>query len=231
MTITVHRSEERGAMKLDWLDSKFSFSFADYHNPRRMGFGALRVLNDDIIAPHSGFGMHHHADMEIITIILKGTIDHEDSMGNKYSLSEGEVQVMSTGTGIMHSEKNSQDEDTHLLQIWVYPDKRGHTPRYNQRKFEIPTDELTTLVDKNKDNALTIHQEVVIRRGKLSEGQNLDFNLKEGRGLFIFVIQGEVRINDQILRTRDSAEITESVRLEIKEESDVLFIEIPHQKD
>ena len=205
--ITLHRADTRGHAQHQWLDAFHTFSFADYYDPTRMQFGALRVLNNDTIAPGKGFGTHPHDNMEIITIPLSGSLEHRDSMGNTSVIHAGEVQVMSAGTGVAHSEYNaSQTEPIELLQIWVRTKTRGVTPRYDEHSYlPLSPDSLTQVVSPDPEDAGTwIHQDAWFHLGTLSSGKGLTYNLKKpGNGVYIFVIEGDIKIQDTLLRRRD----------------------------
>ena len=215
----IHKSEQRGSFKNEWLDTKYSFSFSNYFNPERMGFGALKVVNDDIIAPGGGFGMHPHENMEIITIVLKGGLAHKDSTGGKGVLTPEEVQVMSAGSGVLHSEYNASDnEEVELLQLWIETANQDVQPRYDQKKFEI-----TGKTEIVGDNSLMIHQDarIYLIKGEYEEA----VKVPQGFGHFVFCIEGKVRVNDEILKRRDSAEITDDYKL--KSDTYSIIIEIP----
>ena len=225
-------SESRGLADHGWLKSRFTFSFAEYYDPKRMGFGALRVINDDFIAPAKGFGMHPHRDMEIVSIPLAGILNHRDSEGNATGIRKGEVQIMSAGTGIFHSEFNgSENEEVRLLQIWVMPKKYGIKPRYDQKNYELKDNELTLLVSpEGTGTAVGINQDAYFSLGRLTQGTTLNYDVKkEGNGVFAFVLSGNVRVNGQELNTRDAVGISETKRLELHAQSaaEILLIEVP----
>ena len=189
----LHKSTDRGIGDLAWLKSRFSFSFARYYNPDRRGYGKIRVLNDDIIEPDRGFGMHPHEDMEIITIVTKGVLEHKDNTGNSGLLRSGEVQVMSAGSGIMHSEINhSKTDRLELFQIWIETKEKGIDPGYDQREVVIRDNKLELVVsgDKN-DDRLYIHQDAKISLGRFEKGESFEYEVGNGKnGVFIFVIEG-----------------------------------------
>jgi len=202
--------------------SRFSFSFADYYNPNRLWFGALRVINDDIIDPNSGFGMHQHRDMEIITLVFSGELTHTDSMGNMKTIQAGEVQIMSAGTGIFHSEINqNQSEAVHLLQIWITPFVRGISPRYGQMKYTLPPNTLVEVVTwaSKPDWAaipqigqpLVILQYAKLFLGKFDEGKSFSNTVPESGGVYVMVVEGTFELNGQVLQARDAIEITEPI--------------------
>jgi redox-sensitive bicupin YhaK (pirin superfamily) len=228
-----HKSSSRGYMDHGWLKTNHSFSFANYYNPEKMRFGVLRVLNDDYLAGGKGFGFHPHDNMEIITIMLEGELRHQDSMGNSEVLRENEVQVMSAGSGIQHSEFNNlPDKELNLLQIWIYPEKKDIKPTYSQTIFlsDDRIDKWQRIVSPIGNDGLTINQQTYISRSELSEGSELsyDFHSSEN-GAYVFVISGNIRIGDSILNTRDSLGVWDTNNLEIKAESnsDILLIEVP----
>lgn len=234
MNTIFHPASSRGFADHGWLQARHSFSFANYYDPERIHFGKLRVLNDDIIAPAKGFGTHPHNDMEIITIPLRGSLEHKDSMGNGGIITAGEVQVMSAGTGIMHSEFNpSPSEEINLFQIWIFPDQKGVEPRYDQRKFDQHTYEtkIKTLVSNEQDgNTLFIHQKAAISLNRSRAGTSLTYkNLYPGNGVYVMLIEGKISIDTQTLMVRDAVGVwdTEEFNIEAKEDSFVLFLEVP----
>ena len=232
--INIVRNDERGKSDVDWLRTRFSFSFAEYRNPHRMSFGVLRVVNDDRISPRSGFPQHEHAEMEIVTVMLEGILTHEDSMGNKKEITSGEVQVMTAGTGVAHSEWNhSTTETAALIQIWIYPKERALIPQYDQKRFDEAgrRNVFQVLVSGvKKDGALFIHQDAQLARASITKDSSALYVLTNNtHGLFIFVITGRVTLGEGTLSTGDSMEITDEaeVRIEANEDSDVLVIEVP----
>ena len=236
MKSILHKASDRGFANHGWLQANHSFSFAQFYNPDKVQFGALRVLNDDIIAPKMGFSTHPHDNMEIITIPLKGALKHKDSMGNKWETIEaGEVQVMSAGSGLMHSEMNAKnDEYLSLFQIWIIPNKQNVAPRYDQQFFK-PEDrkgKLQTLVSsiENKEEGLKIYQDAKISRIDLNEGENYTYNtMSINNGSFIMTISGDAMIDDKHLESRDAIAITNTNNFSIKSKtnSQLLFIEVP----
>lgn len=227
------RAHERGKSDLGWLSSRFTYSFADYMNPKRMGFGVLRVVNDDTVLPESGFPLHHHEQMEIVTIMLSGVLTHEDSMGNTRELKAGEVQVMTAGTGVNHSEWNhGREEPVRLLQIWVYPKERALVPRYDQKQFDEKDrqNKFQTLVSGvKKEDALFIHQDALFARAFIAKGKSVLYDLADPKhGLFVFVIAGKVQLSDDMLGERDSLEIREEPHVAVQAiaDADVLLIEV-----
>ena len=236
MKTIIHKADSRGYANHGWLKSYHTFSFASYQDAERMNFGALRVLNDDVVQPKMGFGTHRHQNMEIISIPLKGALSHKDSMGNKRAIEVGEVQVMSAGTGLSHSEFNdSKTEETNFLQLWIIPEIMSVTPHYQQRKFEASEqkNKLQTVVapiDKLESNALPINQQAYIYRSDLDSGNTLILNPKSGNnGFYIFLIEGEVEINNDILQTRDAMGAYETNEVLIKSHADskILIVEVP----
>ena len=231
--IRIYPKTQLGHANLGWLDSRFHFSFADYHNPARMGFGALRVINDDLIAAGTGFGMHPHRDMEIITFVRRGSISHRDSMGNDGRTVAGDVQVMSAGTGVMHSEHNRDSETTSMFQIWIHPRERGVKPRWESATFNNrqATDELQLLVSGRPEDAdtdaLYIHQDASISGGQLAEGQTLHQKVRDQA--YVVVSRGEVELEGQVLREGDGAEVTDvsTVQLKALTDAEVILIDVP----
>ena len=236
MTTKLFEANSRGNADHGWLKANFSFSFGNYYNPERVQFGMLRVLNDDTIAGGMGFGTHPHANMEIITIPLEGGLKHRDSMGNEGVIRFGEVQVMSAGTGIKHSEMNaSQNETAKTLQLWVFPDEEDVIPRYDQKSFDIEN-QINTFVnivspkDKNDGNALWVYQQTFLNLGIFEKDTSISYkvNIPEN-GVYLFLIEGEIEVDNQILRTRDAMGIIDFEQFEIKinSKSKILLIEVP----
>lgn len=230
----IHRADSRGYAYHGWLKSFHSFSFASYHNPQRMSFGALRVFNDDIVAPSKGFGQHPHDNMEIVSIPLKGSLEHTDSKGNSFVIGKHDVQVMSAGTGIEHVEKNhSEKEDVIFFQVWVMPKIRNISPRYQQKTFlpEGRKNKLVTLVSpQESEDHLWINQDAWFSRGNLDKGTTLKYKVqKEGNGIYLLVISGKIRIEGEELERRDAIALEEIERISFtaKENSEVLLIEVP----
>jgi quercetin 2,3-dioxygenase len=230
----LHKADTRGHASHGWLDSYHTFSFADYHDPSRIHFGALRVLNDDTVAGGMGFGMHPHDNMEIITIPLEGQLEHKDSMGNSGTISKGEVQVMSAGTGIQHSEKNrNPNELVKLLQIWVFPNKKNVKPRYDQKSFDLSAaiNKLLTVVSPmGEKEGLNIYQDAWFSLGKLTRDHEIQYQLKKKEsGIYIFVIEGEITVNGEKLNRRDALGITDTDTISIKanKDSELLIMELP----
>lgn len=237
MKTILHKAENRGFANHGWLQANHSFSFANFYDPEKVHFGALRVLNDDMIAPKMGFGTHPHNNMEIITIPLNGILKHKDNMGDEWiPVKPGEVQIMSAGTGVQHSEINGSDEEhLGLFQIWIMPNKQNVKPRYdqkafdaNERKNELQT--LVTSIDENHEGSLKIHQDAIISRIDLDKGKTFQYTLKsENHGVYVMTVFGTIIINTTTLETRDAIGISDATSFEIKAEdsSSVLFIEVP----
>ena len=230
-----HAADKRGHADHGWLNARHSFSFASYHDPSKVHFGMLRVLNDDIVSPGMGFGKHPHDNMEIITIVLDGTLEHKDSMGHTQTIVPNEAQVMSAGTGVVHSEYNhSKDKHVNLLQSWIFPAKTNVQPRYDQRMFapEERINKLQTLVSPidNTDDGLKINQDAWIYRTTLEAGKSLSLTPHSKKhGLYIFVIDGKINAGTQLLGKKDALGIseTDSVDLSAIDTSDVLIYEVP----
>jgi quercetin 2,3-dioxygenase len=222
--IAIRRSEERGHARRGWLDSRHTFSFAEYYDPRHMAFRTLRVINEDRIAPGGGFGMHPHRDMEIVTWVLEGALEHRDSLGNSSVIRPGELQRMTAGTGIAHSEFNhSAEEPVHLLQIWILPEREGLAPGYEQRAFpEAGRRGRLQLVaaPDGRDGAVTIRQDAEIYLADLAAGEAAAHLLRPGRHAWLQVLRGEVRLNGPPLAAGDAAAVSEEARLEMAAEGD-----------
>jgi hypothetical protein len=234
MQTVIHVASERGSAEHGWLHTRFSFSFADWYDPERMGFGVLRVLNDDVIEPHQGFGMHPHANMEIITIVTEGAVSHEDSMGNKYAVPAGDVQVMSAGTGVVHAEFNKGNEKLALFQIWITPRAKNLPPRYAQRSLgPIKKNELELIVSGDEETgALIINQDAYVYRLVSDEGETIPYTLKRpGNGVYIFVVKGGVRVSGTDLSTRDAMGVwdTNSIEIHSLALTELLIFEVPMQ--
>lgn len=228
----VRRAAQRGHTNFGWLNSWHSFSFGNYYDPSNMGFGALRVINDDVIAPGTGFDSHGHDNMEIITIVLEGVVEHKDSMGISSHIRAGEVQIMSAGTGIIHSEHNgSKTESLSLFQIWIEPSEYHIKPRYDQRSFDLTVKNMwKPLVSSFGHDALRIHQETAISVVTLEEGKTIQYAPeKQGHGIYFLIISGTVEIEKEILEARDALEIVPEKPVDIvaKSESRILCIEVP----
>ncbi len=222
---------------MDWLSTYYHFSFADYFDPQKMNYGPLRVFNDDTIQPSTGFDFHPHNDMEIITYVIDGELEHQDSHGNQGVIRSGEIQVMTAGSGIMHSEHNhSNEKPLHLLQMWVVPDKKGLEPSWQQREFskEQRLDKLLQVVsplDSNNNSALKIHQNTSFYVSSLRPGSEISHELTSGRKAYVFVIDGQIRINDVSMQTRDAAKVEGESKLTIKSEkqTELILVDLPEK--
>lgn len=226
-------SRNMGSSNLGWLRSKFHFSFAEYYNPNNINFGVLRVINDDLIEPNTGFDIHPHKDMEIISYVVNGEITHGDSMGNKKTLSRGDVQYMSAGTGVYHSEHNFGKDTLRLLQIWILPDKQGHTPSYGDYKFNWNDRENKWLhiVSSKAGNApIKINQDMNIYVLELEKGKEIDFKVNKERQAYLVQIEGSSLINTVELNERDGMEIVEEdILIKAKETSHIMVLEMKKQ--
>jgi redox-sensitive bicupin YhaK (pirin superfamily) len=226
-------SSERGHANFGWLDSHHSFSFGNYYDPSKTNFGALRVLNDDIVEASMGFGTHPHDNMEIISIPLFGDLAHKDSTGTNGVIRTGDVQIMSAGSGIRHSEFNhSVDKKVNFLQIWILPKERNITPRYEQKSFSIvdQKNKWMTVVSPNDPSAVWINQDAYFSLSRLEPNINLQYNThSKGNGVYIFLISGKIRVNDTILERRDALGAFETQELSIQADvvSEILCIEVP----
>jgi redox-sensitive bicupin YhaK (pirin superfamily) len=234
MTI-LHKANTRGHASHGWLDSYHSFSFASYYDPQRMNFGALRVLNDDTVAGGMGFGKHPHDNMEIVSIPLEGDLEHGDSMGNTTVIKKGDVQAMSAGTGVVHSEKNKNaDSEVRFLQIWIIPNKKNVRPRYDQKTFreEDRSNQLQTVVAPigSGNGAVEIQQNAWFSLAKLEKGKKLSYNLNDKEnGVYAFILEGDVTINGTALNRRDGLGIVDEAALSVTADSDaeMLLMEVP----
>jgi quercetin 2,3-dioxygenase len=234
MNTVLHKSSTRGHANHGWLDSHHSFSFASYYNPERMHFGVLRVLNDDQVSAGMGFGTHPHDNMEIISIPLEGDLEHKDSMGNVTVIKQGDIQVMSAGTGIYHSEYNKNaDKQVKFLQIWLYPNKKNVTPRYDQIStldLEKQNEFYQVLSPSSDDQGIWIHQDAWFHLGKFDQDFTTSYQLKkQGNGMYFFVLDGEIEIEGQLLSKRDGYGIwdTDQVNIKSSSKSSVLVMEVP----
>jgi len=229
MNTVLHKASTRGHANHGWLDTHHTFSFANYRNPERMHFGVLRVLNDDIIKGGTGFGTHPHDNMEIISIPLSGGLEHQDSMGNKHVIKKDDVQVMSAGTGIFHSEYNeSKSAETNFLQIWMFPNKKNVKPRYDQITFK-PEDRKNKLQQvlspSADDEGVWAHQEAWFYLGKYDKGKEIEYQMKRpGNGLYVFVLEGDVEVAGQSLNKRDGFGVWNVSEVNIKASSDAEFL-------
>lgn len=230
----IHKAETRGKADFGWLNSHHTFSFGHYYDPSRVHFGALRVLNDDIVSQGMGFGTHPHDNMEIISIPLEGDLEHQDSMGNKTVIRHGDVQVMSAGTGIQHSEYNkNKDQQVKFLQIWVFPKVRNVTPRYDQITLDVNDrmNKFQQILSPNADDAgVWIHQDAWFHLGKFDEGKMTTYTIKkEGNGVYAFILSGDVSINSEKLSTRDGMGIegVKELTVEANTNAEILLMEVP----
>jgi redox-sensitive bicupin YhaK (pirin superfamily) len=230
--ITIRKSNDRGHANHGWLDTRHTFSFGGYHDPEHMNYRSLRVINQDVVAPGRGFGRHAHRDMEIISYLVDGTLQHQDSMGHTEDMRAGDVQVMTAGTGVMHSEQNpSTDEPVHFLQIWIEPRERGLTPSYAQRRFDVSErrDRLRLLASPDGlDGSLPIHQEAEVYATLLSEGHALAHRLRQGCHAWVQVVRGAVEVGGQRLEAGDGAAIdnVDSVSLRALEDTEFLLFDL-----
>lgn len=237
MQTVIHKANSRGEANFGWLKSFHTFSFGSYHNPERVHFGALRVLNDDTVSGGMGFGKHPHDNMEIISIPLEGDLEHKDSMGNIAVIKQGDIQVMSAGTGIFHSEFNrNPDKQTKFLQIWVFPNQRNVTPRYDQKTL-IAADRQNKLQlilsSEPSENAVWIHQDARFYLGKLDKDVQLKHMVKSNaHGIYAFVLSGSFKINESILESRDGMGVSNASEITLSAMSDqaeILLMEVPMQ--
>jgi hypothetical protein len=234
MQTILHKAATRGLADHGWLKSNHTFSFANYYNPERMHFGTLRVLNDDFVAPGRGFGKHPHDNMEIISIPLAGDLKHEDSMGNTTVIRQGDVQAMSAGTGVAHSEMNAKaDEPVEFLQIWVFPKSRNITPSYSQITLEDDAlkNKLDQIVSPSADDrGVAINQDAWFHLGNLSAGTEVEYKVKkDGNGVYAFILEGDVAIAGQELNKRDGFGVWDTSEISVTASSDarVLLMEVP----
>jgi redox-sensitive bicupin YhaK (pirin superfamily) len=232
--ISVRRAADRGSANFGWLDSRHTFSFGEYHDPRQMGFGPLRVINEDRVSPGQGFGTHGHADMEIISYVLEGALEHKDSIGTGSVIRPGDVQIMSAGTGIRHSEFNhSKTETVHFLQIWVVPDRKGIAPRYEQKNFpDADKRGRLRLVGSSdgRDGSVVIHQDVKLLASVLDAGERVTHALPSGRKAWVQVVRGVVAINGCDLDAGDGAAIEGEPALDLMAKAggaEILLFDLP----
>ncbi len=230
--LAIRPSDERGVGGADWLESRFSFSFADYHDPAHMGFRSLRVINEDVIAPSGGFPSHGHRDMEIITYVMEGALSHKDSLGTGATIRPGEIQRMSAGSGIMHSEFNaSQSEKVHLLQIWILPEKRGGTPSYAQQTIneDSVSGKFGLIASRDgRDRSISLQQDANLWLAKLTKGQTADFSLAPNRGGWLQIARGAVIVDGQQLEAGDGANWSDTDRVILKatDNSEILIFDL-----
>lgn len=231
--ITIRPAAERGHFNHGWLDTYHSFSFADYWDPKHMGYRSLRVINEDKVAPHQGFGTHPHRDMEIITYVLEGALAHKDSMGTGSVIRPGEVQRMSAGTGVLHSEfNNSPSERVHLLQIWIQPERRGLPPSYEQKNFstEEKLNRFRLIASPTgEEGSVTIHQDAKLSAAIIEKGNTVEYELGKGRSAWIQVARGEVTLNGESLKQGDGAAVEKESAITVAgsaDESEVLLFDL-----
>ncbi|MGC1062073.1 pirin family protein [Pantoea agglomerans] len=228
--IYVRKAEERGHANHGWLDSWHTFSFASYHDANFMGFSALRVINEDVIDGGQGFGTHPHKDMEILTYVLSGTVEHQDSMGNKEQIPAGEFQIMSAGTGVRHSEYNaSESEPLHLYQIWIIPERTGIEPRYDQRRFPDVQGRQLVLSPDAREGSLKVFQDMTLSRWVMATGEQDNVAIDAGRRIWIQVVKGDVTVNGNAITTSDALAIWDESALTIEASSaaEVLLFDLP----
>jgi redox-sensitive bicupin YhaK (pirin superfamily) len=218
--IAIKRSEDRGHLDHGWLDTYHSFSFGEYYDPRNMGYRSLRVINEDVVAPGQGFGTHPHRDMEIITYVLEGALEHRDSMGSHGVIRPGEIQRMSAGTGVRHSEFNhSKTEPVHLLQIWIMPDTEGVKPSYEEKKIATEPGKLQLMAAKGASNGTaSIHQDAKVYVAKLAPGQSVEHDLASGRGVYVHVARGAANVNGNPLKHGDAIAVEQEPNVRIANE-------------
>jgi redox-sensitive bicupin YhaK (pirin superfamily) len=233
--IQIRKSNERGNANHGWLHSRHTFSFADYNDPDHMGFSVLRVINEDQIEPGTGFGTHGHQDMEIVSYVIDGALEHQDSMGNKTIIKPGEIQRMSAGTGVRHSEHNHSNEmKTHFLQIWIFPDKRGYAPSYGQMDFEskLLNSNFALLVsNRGRDESITINQDADIYLGRATSTSKITHTVQTGRSIWIQLIKGTLQVLGHMLNTGDGAAITDEqvISMDVEPGTEFLLFDMSAQ--
>ncbi|KML64837.1 pirin family protein [Pectobacterium peruviense] len=228
--IYLRQAQDRGHANHGWLDSWHTFSFADYYDPDFMGFSALRVINEDFIEGGQGFGTHPHKDMEILTYVLSGAVEHQDSMGNKEQVPAGEFQIMSAGTGIRHSEYNaSKDEQLHLYQIWIIPEKTGLTPRYEQKRFDVLQGRQLVLSPDAREGSLKVFQDMTLWRWALKAQEQAEYQIQADRRVWVQVVRGSVEINGQKAETSDAFAVWDETAISVhaSEDSEILLFDLP----
>ncbi|AVH50559.1 MULTISPECIES: pirin family protein [Acinetobacter] len=230
MNAYLHRSEDRGHVKMGWLDTKHSFSFGNWYNPKYMGVSALRVINDDRIAAHNGFGTHPHDNMEILTCVLSGAISHRDSMGNERHITAGEWQLMSAGTGVQHSEINNGDEEVHMLQIWIQPNVRDAEPTYQQIQRDPNTapNQWHLIVGPNDNAPMHIRQQAEVKAAVLETGHRLEVTATQAVN-YVHVIRGEISIGEQTVKAGDALLFADDAVIEAKQDSQFIWFDLPKQ--
>jgi redox-sensitive bicupin YhaK (pirin superfamily) len=230
--LQLRKSQDRGIANHGWLKSKHTFSFADYYDPKNMGFRSLRVINEDRIDGGTGFGAHPHRDMEIISYVVKGALQHEDSMGTKAIIKPGEVQRMSAGTGVVHSENNAlPNEETHFFQIWITPKTRGGEPSYGQKSFEDDLNSkklVLVLSPEGRDGSISIKQDADMYISRLKANDELEFKIRETRGVWVQVVSGQLTINGKTLTTGDalSFDTAETLKAVATENSEIILFDL-----
>ena len=231
--ITVRHRNERGIANFGWLDSRHTFSFGNYYDPQHMGFASLRVINEDKVIPAKGFGTHGHQDMEIISYVLSGKLEHRDSMGNGSVIRPGDIQRMSAGTGVRHSEFNASDTNpVHFLQIWIMPEQKGLEPSYEEKNFSPAASQgkLALVGSRDgRDNSVTIHQDVNLYLGSLQVDDRLIHKINHNRAVWLQVTQGEIQLNHQLLQAGDGAAITNETEIAIagnSKDSEILLFDL-----
>ncbi|WP_174867072.1 pirin family protein [Pectobacterium polaris] len=228
--IYLRQAQDRGHANHGWLDSWHTFSFADYYDPDFMGFSTLRVINEDYIEGGQGFGTHPHKDMEILTYVLSGAVEHQDSMGNKEQVPAGEFQIMSAGTGIRHSEYNaSKDEQLHLYQIWILPEKTGLTPRYEQKRFDVQQGRQLVLSPDAREGSLKVFQDMTLWRWALKAQEQSVYQIQAGRRVWVQVVRGTVEINGQKAEASDAFAVWDETAISVhaSEDSEILLFDLP----
>ena len=221
--IKIRRSNERGHANYGWLDTNYTFSFSTYYDPRYMGFRSLRVINEDVVAPNQGFPTHGHRDMEILTYVIRGELSHQDSMGNGTTILPNEVQRMTAGTGVLHSEYSSPTDETHLLQIWILPEKEDLAPGYEQKFFapEEKKGRLKLVASRaGSDGSVKINQDVNLYSSLLAADETVSFDIKEGRHAWLQLVKGAIEVNGEKLAAGDGAAVSDERKLEIKSLAD-----------
>ncbi|MDG0806658.1 pirin family protein [Pectobacterium sp. PL64] len=228
--IYLRQAQDRGHANHGWLDSWHTFSFADYYDPDFMGFSALRVINEDFIEGGQGFGTHPHKDMEILTYVLSGAVEHQDSMGNKEQVPAGEFQIMSAGTGIRHSEYNaSKDEQLHLYQIWIIPEKTGLAPRYEQKRFDVQQGRQLVLSPDAREGSLKVFQDMTLWRWALKAQEQSVYQIQADRRVWVQVVRGTVEINGQKAEASDAFAVWDETAISVhaSEDSEILLFDLP----
>ena len=228
--IKIRKSEDRGIYDHGWLHTSHTFSFAQYYNPEFSGFSDLLVINEDFIESNHGFGKHYHDNMEIISYVISGNLEHEDSMGNKFIIKKRDMQVMSAGNGVMHSEKNpSESEKGHFFQIWIVPNKQQLTPSYSQKNYSNVKDNITLIASETgEQNSLIIHQNAKVYLIKLKSGESVDMSIKSDRSFWIQLAKGEINVNDNDVKLGDGiyGQHEKNIKILAKSDSELLFFDL-----